>query len=357
MWTQSEDQDFSGDNRGWPKGKSRKWDKGTEKRIKDIFYSLVNDPTEFYHGATAIEQEWRRRYPSDSSPSLRTIGRILFDLGLSKKRKRDRHKGAARYLCYPEHTIYETLGKRLLEADFIGKKYLKGHTKPLNFIAFSFKKEPKLRYFKRIEGQTAGNFIKQCGHFFKKFEKPDLAKVDNALTMIGSASGKRNVSRVMEFLLRHQVIPIFAVPRKPFSQASIEGNNSVFARKFWNRIEFKNIREIDEKLELFNQSSIKYTRYKRPNKKPTEKKNFLPKIYFIRQVREDKKRKRRGYIDILNEKIFLSQNYINYFVLGEWNLKKEEILIHFEKEQKLNLVKKRSFKINKRSKKRISDFI
>ena len=357
MWTKSPEQDFSQDNRGWPKGKRRKWDKETEQRVVGIYQSLVDDATQFYHGATAISMEWRKQYPGIPSPPLRTIGRILFDLGLSKKRKRDRHKGAARYLCYPEHTIYETLGKRLLEADFIGKKYLKGHTKPLNFIAFSFKKEPKLRYFKRIEGQTADNFIKQCGHFFKKFEKPDLVKVDNALTMIGSASGKRNVSRAMEFLLRHQVIPIFAVPRKPFSQASIEGNNSVFARNFWNRIEFKSIQEVDEKLEWFNQSSFRYTGYQPPKGTIIKEGSFIPKIYFIRQVREDKDRTGRGFIDILNEEIFLPEPYISYFVLGEWNLNEELLYIHFEKEQKLELVKKQSFKINKRSKKRISDFI
>jgi len=176
----------------------------------------MDDPTQFYLGATAVSMEWRKRYPGISSPPLRTIGRTLFDLMLSKKRKRDRHKGASRYLCYPEYTIYDTLGKRLLEVDFIGKKYLTGRTNPLNFIAFSFKKEPKLRYFKRIEGQTADNFMKQCRHFFKKFEKPDLVRVDNALAMIGSAWGKRNVSKAMEFLLRLQVIPIFAVPWRPF---------------------------------------------------------------------------------------------------------------------------------------------
>jgi len=29
-WTQSPDQDFSIDNRGWPRGKRRKWDQYTE---------------------------------------------------------------------------------------------------------------------------------------------------------------------------------------------------------------------------------------------------------------------------------------------------------------------------------------
>lgn len=145
-----------------------------------------------------------------------------------------------------------------MEIDFIGEKYITGRSEPIDFIGFAFKKEPKLRYFKRIEGQTSKNFIKHTDEFFKKFEKPDFAKVDNALAMIGSASGKRNISKSMQHLLKDQVIPIFAVPRKPFSQASIEGNNSVFARKFWNKINFKSVKEIDKKIEWFNSDSASY---------------------------------------------------------------------------------------------------
>lgn len=345
-WTKFPNQDFTKDNRGWPVGKRRKWNKIVENRIKKIHQHLKADPYQFYTGSTAIEQEWRKRYPDISPPPLRTIGQILSDLGLSEKRKRDRHRGASRYLCYPEYTIYSLFGGRVLEADFIGKKYITGRTEPLNFIGFSFKKEPKLRYFRRIEGQTAENFIKECEHFFQKFEKPDFLKVDNCLATIGSASGKRNLSRTMKFLLKRQVIPIFSVPKKPFSQASIEGNNSVFARKFWNKIEFKSIGEIDKKLEWFNKSSQQYTEYQPPKEKKKIKRNFYPRVYFIRQVREDREQTGKSFIDVLNEKIFLPSSYINYFVLAEWELKEESLYIYFEKEQKSKMIEKLSFKIN-----------
>jgi len=335
-WTRSIDQDFSVDSRGWPKGKRRRWSKREEAIIRKIHNYLENDPHQFYTGATAIE-----------------IGRILSDLGLSDKRKRDRHKGAAKYLCYPEYTIYHLLGGRVLEADFIGKKYIAGRTDPVNFIAFSFKKEPRLRYFKRVEGQTADNFIYETKNFFKRFEKPDFIKVDNGLAVIGSASGKRNVSKAMMFLLDNQVIPIFAVPRKPFSQASIEGNNSVFSRKFWNKIQFKSIQDVDEKLEWFNIASQRYTCYQPPtikpktnqpeNDKPHIEKDFIPKVYFIRQVKEDKEQTSKAFIDILNQKVFLPKSYINYFMLSEWNLMEETLYIYFEKEQKSKLIKKFSF--------------
>ena len=256
-WTQSPDQDCSTDMRGWTKGVRRKWDTSVERTIREIHRHLKEDPRQFYTGATAIAQEWRMQYPGTTLPPLRTIGKIMSDLGLAVKKPRIKRKGASRYLCYPEHTVYTRLGKRVMEADFIGKKYITGRTEPINFIGFSFKKEPRLRYFRRIEGQTAANFIRECSTFFEKFERPDCVKVDNTLAIIGSASGKRNISKTMNFLLENKVYPIFAVPRKPFSQASIEGNNSVFSRKFWNRISFSSLEEIDEKLEWFNEASLR----------------------------------------------------------------------------------------------------
>lgn len=349
-WTQSPEQDFMEDKRGWPKGKRRKWDDRTVDIIKGIHNYLMDDPTKFYIGATAIVQEWRKKYPDIEIPPLRTIGRILAYLHLSSKRKRGRNKGAARYLCYPEHTIYNLLGGRVLEADFI-MKYFTNRTEPLTFIGFSFKKRPRLRYYKRIEGPTSREFKKGCNCFFKGFEVPDFIKVDNGAAMIGSISGKRNISGVMMYLLRHQITPIFAVPRRPFSQASIEGNNSVFSRNFWNRINFKSIDEIDEKLEWFNKASTIYLGYESLTEEKIVKKDFIPKVYFIRQVREDKETG-NGCIDVLNERINLSTSYINYFVLAEWHLNKERLYIHFEREKKPEVIKEMEFKINERSKKK-----
>lgn len=353
-WTKSPQQNLTVDNRGWQKGRRRRWTKADEKRIKQIHKELENDKLTFYTGATAIDQKWREKYSAISPPPLITIGRMMRDLGLSAKRKKGRNKGAAKYLCYPEHTIYTLLKGRVLEADFLGEKYLRGKTDPLNFIAFAFKKEPRLRYYQQVESQTADCFIVEAEKFFCKFEKPDYIKVDNCLATIGSASGKRNLSRVMKFLLKNQVIPIFSVPRKPFSQASIEGNNSVFARKFWNKINFRSVKEVDIKLGWFNQSSEKYLQYQRPKTKVRKKKGFIPRIYFIRQVRDDNG---KAYIDILNEKVPVRKSYINYYVLAEWQLNTEKLNIYFEKNNQQKLIKEMSFEINPRSERECSHFI
>ena len=351
-WTQSKNQDFTIDKRGWPMGKRRKWDDKTINIIKEIHKQLSEDPQEFFTGATAIAQEWRKKYPELEMPPLRTIGMILSDLHLSGKRKKGRNKGAARYLCYPEYTIHNLLGGRVLEADFI-QKHIRNRTEPLQFAGFSFKNESKLRYYKRIKAQTGQELKGACDYFFSKFEKPDYIKTDNGAAMIGSpfTKSRRSISEFMFHMLINGVIPIFSVPRKPFSQASIEGNNSVFSRKFWNRIEFESVKEVDKKLEWFNNASIRYSGYSLPSKKE-DKKNFIPKVYFIRQVRENKEKK-MGYINVLNEDVKLSQSYINYFVLAEWNLIEEKLYIRFEQDEKSKIIKEMSFKINESSKKKM----
>lgn len=350
-WTQSPDQDFTDDNRGWPKGKYRLYSEDIVDRIHNIYTRLKEDPHSFYTGATAVLQEWCLGYPEAQAPSLRTIGRIMKELGLTQVRKR-RNKGAAAYLCYPEYTIYSGLDGRVLEADFVGRKHIYGRTAPINFIGYSFKKEPRIRYYKRIESQTSKCFIEQTETFFTKFEKPDYVKVDNALAMIGSASGKRNISTVMLFLLNHHVVPIFAVPRKPFSQASIEGNNSVFSRFFWNKHEFSSLEEIDENLKWFNKSSIKYTNYKTLEKTVnTYKTDFHPEIIFIRQVGD---KNESGYINILNEQISISQEYINYFVMARWSLREQKLRVFFERNKESILVNEFPFLINRNSLKKIN---
>jgi transposase len=353
-WTSEAAQDLTLDERGWPKGQPRVWDATTIKRIKQIHQFLEHDPHQFFTGATAIAQEWRRRYPT-APPPLRTIGRVLAEHGLSGRRRTAKAKGAARYLCYPEHTIYHQLPGRVLEADFIGKKYL-GGGEPLNFIGFSFKQPPKLRHFQYVPAQTADEIIKHSQRFFARFEKPNYLKVDNCGATIGSGSGQRTLSRFICFLLSEQVIPIFSVPRKPFSQASIEGNNSVFARKFWNRRIFASRADVRQQLDWFNVASERYSEYVRPAQERTRA-TFVPQIYFVRQVAADETGARSGFISILNEKISLPAAYINYFVLARWNLAQETLDIHFEKELKTISIKKLRFPINQNARYKKGSFL
>jgi transposase len=348
-WTAAKEMKRELDGRGWRKGHRRQLQEDVELRIRGIHDYLSANEMEFYCGATAIEQEWRKRYSSESAPSLRSIGYLLRDLGLSGSRKRHRNKGAARYLCYPEHTIYERIGCRVLESDFIGRKYFVGQSKPLNFIGFAFKKSPRLRYFLRVPGEDCNSLTGACELFFHRFERPDVIKIDNGPAGIGGGS-PRNLSRAMLFFLKERIVPVFAVPRKPFTQASIEGNNSVFSKKFWNTRFFKTLDELDIQLGWFNEASQRYLRYSKPDATPMNT-SFLPKVIFIRQVKEDLTFESTGFIEVLNEKIRLPQEFINYYVLAEWNLVEERLIVNFERDLSSETIHEQIFRINTSNKK------
>ena len=119
-------------------------------------------------------------------------------------------------------------------------------------------------------------------------------------------------------------------------------------------MQFNSLRQVDTHLQWFNQPSLAYTGYDTTKRKqPGSKKDFIPKVYFIRQVQEDVQTG-KGYIDVLNERVAIRKNYINYFVLGEWNLNNEKLCVHFEKDQSTKVIETIDFKLNLNSKYRIN---
>ena len=347
------EQDPNVDHRGWPVGRRRRWSVQTERRIKYLHTALQRDSKEFFSGATAVEHRWRVKYPAEKPPPLRTIGQIMKDLGLTTQRKKGRRKGAARYLCYPEKTVYGGwLGERVLEVDFIERRYLHGSGQPLQFIGFSAKTEPKLRYFQRLEDLTWRTVKVACERFFERFERPQVLKVDNAPAFVGSGSAKRTLSRAVIFLLQHQISPVFSVPRRPFTQASIEGNNSVFSRYFWKRRTFESVEDVDRQLDWFNESSLRYTNYQRPNRSESRK-DFLAQVYFLRQVQESEHRPGSGSISVVNEEVFLPAAQINFFVLAQWNLKSEKLTVFREQNETLQTLTQINFPVNPLTRKRL----
>lgn len=347
QWTQSPEQDVSIDRRGWPKNKLRHYTPSDEGQVLEIYRHLESDPGAYFAGASAILQQYQKLYPTGNKLSLRFIGRVLAKHGLSTKPK-VRRKGVSRYLHYPEHSIND-LGESLLEIDFIGKKYITGRTEPINFIAFSLRFPRKLKHFQRIESETGDEVIKHCKSFFQRSEKPAVVKIDNGFAFAGASPWPRTLSKVVLFLLNQKIIPVFTAPRKPWNQASVEGANSIFARKFWHRFQFTSPEHIDEKLQGFNKAYEEYLSYKRPQRTKKHPKSFIPKVYFIRKVYEHP-RTHKGVVDITKEDILLPKAYINLFVFAEWNLVKERLTIYFEKDQTLHKIKQLSFKLNPKSK-------
>ena len=349
-WTRSSNQDPAVDHRGWPKNKLRQYSAREEQQVLRIHRELQKDPLQFFAGASAIAQTYRARYPSDHQPSLRFIGRTLAKYGVAQSPK-VRRKGVSRYLHYPEYSL-NRLGKSLLEIDFIGKKFITGRTEPVNFLAFSLRYPRKLKYFHRVESESSPVVIKQCQEFFRRFEKPTVVKIDNSLSFAGSTPWPRVLGSVVMFLLHQRVIPVFTAPRKPWNQASVEGANSIFTRKFWRRFTFTSLDQIDTKLQHFNEAYARYLDYKAPRFTSSRRGPFIPKVYFIRKVYEDPEAG-AGYIDVVKEHIPLPPSYVNLFVLAQWNLKTETLTVYFENEHKLKIINRASMKLNKTFKQRV----
>ncbi len=148
-------------------------------------------------------------------------------------------------------------------------------------------------------------------------------KIDNCAATIGSTSGRRNISRVMHFLLQHQVVPIYSVPRKPFSQASIEGQQlgvcpKVLAGPVILTASSQSISSCNG-----STSPLSITLATRKPKCRQSCESFRPRVYFLRQVREDDRG--RSTISVLNESLELDPSYVSYFVIAEWSLDTERL--------------------------------
>lgn len=345
-WTQGTAQDLTADRRGWASGRPRRWPPEVLERLVKIHHALETDPHQFFTGATAVQHAYRRRYPRSPVPSLSTIGRLLRTRGLSRPRQqRGRSRGAAAYLGYPSHTL-AALDPRLIEADFIGPKYLQGQATPLTFVGFSCAAVPRIRQYYRVSGTTTDALLDACRDFLTRFEHPAVLKVDNAPATIGSGSAPRTLSRFVRFLLAQEIQPVFSVPRRPFSQASIEGNNSVFARRFWRQRHFTSLADLDRQLGWFNTASLAYTEYVSPT--PTPRPAFQPRVHFLRQVREGSTHTRPG-IDVLNTFVPLPQQYTQLFVLATWELDQQTLTINLETDGKTHSIKTVPFPVHRKS--------
>ena len=121
---------------------------------------------------------------------------------------------------------------------------------------------------------------------------------------------------------------------------------------FWNRREFNTLTDLDRQLAWFNNASLRYTDYQKPdlNKDKTE---FTPNVYFLRQIKESESKPGEGSIAILNEEIPLPPEWINFFVVAKWNLKKETLTVFKEQNKQLITLYENSFLINKTTKNKL----
>ncbi len=132
----------------------------------------------------------------------------------------------------------------------------------------------------------------------------------------------------------------------------MEGFNSVFSKKFWNKLQFSDEQEIDVKIIDFNIAYEKYSRLISNNPELEEEdvryigdlkevdlenkhvKYFkADKIYFLRIVRRKNDKdsdEEYGFIDILKHEIKLPKDLINLFVFCIIDIRLKHLKINIE---------------------------
>lgn len=360
-WINMNDEEQIQDNRGWKKGKPRKYTKQQKQEIKNIRKKLENEES-FFVGAKVVHANYNNSHKTKVSKDF--VDRTLKEYKMVKSSQKKR-RGVSKYMQYPKHTLNK-LGKSVMSIDFIGPKHLKGSNKRINFLSCKYIRPKKEGIVKRINGQTTDEVIKTLKEMWQTEPIPDVLKVDNDSAFGANLRHKLNVGRLTLFLLNLGIKPLYVAPRSPWNNGDVEGFNSVFSKKFWNKIRFTDENEIDIKIKDFNVAYEKYTNLINNNpefEKPKfisdfkdidfgnkEVKNFKKtKIYFLRIVRrkgEKKSEKEYGFIDILKQEIKLPKDLINLFAYCILDLRSKKISIHIEGDDgKLNEVKTINFKI------------
>ena len=346
-WVQMDESEISTDNRGWEKGKSRKYTPETKSQIIKIRKDLEKEDS-YFIGSKVVKKNYEKQTGEKVSKSY--VDCVLKEAGMVKSPEKKR-KGRSKYMKYPEYTLTK-LGKSMMSIDFIGPRYLKGSDNRINFLSCKYIRPEKRGIVTRIEGQTAEETITALKKILKTHPIPEILKIDNDSAFGANLPHERHIGKLAFFLLNLGVYPLYVAPRSPGDNGQVEGFNSVFSKKFWNKLQFSDEQEIDIKIKDFNVAYEKYSRLVSNNPERKEKdikyiddfkdanlenkcvEQFkADKIYFLRIVRRKNDKgsdKEYGFIDILKHEIKLPKDLINLFVFCVLDLKSKLLKINIE---------------------------
>ena len=346
-WIQMDENEISNDNRGWEKGKSRKYTPETKEQVIKIRGDLEKEDS-YFIGSEVVKQNYENQTGKEVSKSY--VDRVLKEKGMVKSSEKKK-KGKSKYMKYPEYTLTK-LGKSMMSIDFIGPKYLKGSDNRINFLSCKYIRPEKRGIATRIEGQTTEETITALKEIWKTHPIPEILKIDNDSAFGANLPHERYIGKLAFFLLNLGVYPLYIAPRSPWNNGQVEGFNSVFSKKFWNKLQFSDEQEIDVKIKDFNVAYENYSQlisnnpeikegdikhmndFKNVNLENKAVKHFrADKIYFLRIVRRKNDKgsdKEYGFIDILKHEIKLPKDSINLFVFCVLDIRSKNLKINIE---------------------------
>ena len=346
-WVQMDESEISSDNRGGEKGKSRKYTPETKRQIIKIRTDLEKEDS-YFIGSKVVKENYENQTGEKVSKSF--VDRVLKEAGMVKSPGKKK-KGRSKYMKYPDYTLTK-LGKSMMSIDFIGPKYLKGSDNRINFLSCKYIRPQKQGLVTRIEGQTTEETIAALKEIWRTHPIPEVLKIDNDSAFGANLPHERYIGKLALFLLNLGVYPLYIAPRSPWNNGQVEGFNSVFSKKFWNKLQFSDEQEIDVKIKDFNVAYEKYSQlisnnpeikegdikhmddFKNVNLENKAVKHFrADKIYFLRIVRRKNDKgsdKEYGFIDILKHEITLPKDSINLFVFCVLDIRSKNLKINIE---------------------------
>jgi hypothetical protein len=353
-------QDQYNESRGWRKGQARKY---TDSKIADRICMLKRQRIEqnkYFLGSEYVQMDYARLYPNQQLPSIWFIKKAVRQAGLQTRKPKKHRKGGSQYLLYPVQSI-RNLGAVQQSADFIGKKYITGHSKAINIFSTCYYAPFKLYQIKPVQAEKTVYAIDKLVQLWRAFPLPNVLRIDNGLQFRGSGSGKRSIGMFLKFLLNLNVIPLFGSPSKPWTNPHIEGHNRVFSEKVWGRNFFTDPKQVATECNRFNSESLEYYHYKYAQLVFNSNYSYIEhdqqietdrllsvknkRIYFVRFV-DSSEKGTTAFMNILNENIPLPEQYSHQFVFVEWDVEKEKLRIYSEFKKVVTLIMERTFNIN-----------
>lgn len=338
------------DNRGWEKGRLRKYDKQDKQRVIDIREKLRTTESYFF-GPQVVRANYRNLYPALEPPTLYFITKTLREAGLTTGTKK-KGKNRSQYMNYPKRAL-DKLGKIVLGIDFVGPRYLKNNSNGVHFLSRKYIRPVQYGLIDRVEGQTSDAALRLLINDWKHHPLPEVIRMDNDAAFGGHNSHPHCIGRFTKVLLNLGITPLYSAPRQPWNNGATEGYNSMFARKFWERLRFNDEEEIDVAIHQFNMEYERYNQLVGNNVGAEEVKDRvlsadfeLPRkyqqglkrdrsmtIYWLRIVRQESERARRkdcGTIYLLGDEIELPKQYINQFTLTKLDVTQEQLSVMIE---------------------------
>ena len=256
-WTKSPDQDMNADARGCKKHRLRSYTLQDEKRVLLIHEHLDENAQTYFSfrishspniskAISSRKKNWR---------CVLLVARWQTMVCLQNQKCASKEPVA---ICTTRQRWYNTLGKAFWRSILSARSSSRtGHNRWTS-SAFRSQNRANSSIFSVLSLRRLLRLSLTVRDSSDPFQKPEVIKVDNGFAFAGAGPHPRTLNAFTLFLLKNKIIPVFTAPCKPWNQASIEGANSIFSRKFWHRERYTSLEMIDTRLSWFNKSYQQY---------------------------------------------------------------------------------------------------